>query len=209
VRIAVIGAAGRTGRHVVRQALGQGDDVVALVRHIGSLEMTHPRLSVIEADVRDVDSLREALRGCDAVVSAIGTRSAPRVDLYSAGIANIMQAMAESDIRRLSAVSAAGAFARTHRNLTFGYKLLIRTAYRALYDDLEMMETLIAASAMEWTIARPSGLTDGLHTGDYRIGLTGQPLKAGGKISREDVAGFLLKSLKVDTWLRRAVTISE
>jgi len=206
--IAVIGASGRTGRHVVRQALGQGDDVVAVVRSSGSLEMTHPRLRIAEADARDVESLRQALQGCDAVVSAIGTRAAPKVDLHSTGIANIMQAMAENDVRRLSAISAAGAFARGHRNLTFGYKLLIRTAYRALYDDLEMMETLIMASGMEWTIARPSGLTDGPRTGDYRIGLTGQPLKAGGKISREDVAGFLLKSLKVDTWLHRAVVIS-
>jgi len=206
--IAVIGAAGRTGRHVVRQALGQGDNVAALVRRSGSLEMTHPRLSVMEADVRDIESLRRTLRGCDAVVSAIGTRAAPKINLYSVGIANIMQAMAENDIRRLSAVSAAGVFARGHRNLTFGYKLLIRTAYRGLYDDLEKMETLIAASGMEWTIVRPSGLTGGPHIGEYRIGRTGQPLSAGARISREDVAGFLLKSLKVDTWLHRAVVIS-
>lgn len=208
MRIAVIGATGRTGRHVVSQALGQGDDVVALARDPSVLGVRHPRLEAYAADVRDLESLRAPLAGCDAVVSAVGERASAKTDLYSVGIANIMHAMAANDVMRLSAISAVGTFARGHRNLSLPYRLLLRTSYRTIYDDLERMETLIMASGMGWTIVRPPRLTDGERTGDYRIGLTGQPLASGSKISREDLAGFVLKSLKVDTWLHRAVVVS-
>ncbi len=208
MRIAVIGATGRTGRHIVTQALGHGDEVVAFARTPESVDLAHPRLEIVSGDVRDLDSLRAAVAGCDAVVSAIGAKPGGRVDLYSAGIANIMQAMAEHDVMRLAAISAAGTFARNDRNLTLGYRLLMRATFKGLYDDLERMETRIMASGMEWTIVRPSGLTDGPQTGEYRIGLDGRPLSAGSRVSRADVAGFVLKSLKVDTWLRRAVSIA-
>ena len=208
MRIAVIGAAGRTGRHVVEQALGHGDEVVAVARDTGALGMEHARLSVVRADVRDIDSLRRAVEGCDAAVFAVGQRPARHVDLYSVGIANLMQAMAEYDVLRLAAISAAGAFARDDHNLTLGYRLQIATTLRGFYDDLERMETRIMASGMEWTIVRPSGLTDGPLTGRYRLGLDGRPLSAGARVSRADVAAFALKSLKVATWLHRAVSIA-
>jgi len=206
MRIAVIGATGRTGRHVVEQALGQGDEVVAIARNPSA--SAHPRLKSLAADVRVIESLRPALAGCDAVISTIGARPAPKNDLYSVGIANIMQVMAESDTMRLSAVSAAGTFARNHKNLSLAYRVLVRTAYQDIYDDLERMETLIMASGMAWTIIRPPRLTNGPRTGEYRVGLTGQPLSRGGTISREDLAGFALKCVKVDTWLYRAVTLA-
>ncbi|MDP2401636.1 MAG: NAD(P)H-binding protein [Actinomycetota bacterium] len=208
MRIAVIGATGRTGRHIVEQALGQGDDVVAFARTPETLGFVHPRLQAVAGDVRDVSSLRRAVKGCDAVASAIGDKPASRVDTYSVGIANLMEAMAEHDVMRLAAISAAGTFARNDRNLSAGYRLMMRAVLRGLYDDLERMETRIMASGMQWTIVRPSGLTDGPQTGEYRVGLDGKPLSAGGRISRADVAGYTLKSLKVDTWVGRAVTLA-
>jgi putative NADH-flavin reductase len=208
MRIAVIGASGRTGRLIVEQALGQGDDVVAFARSPETLDLAHPRLKSVAGDVRDVAALRLAVQDCDAVTFAIGEKPTPEVDTYSVGISNLMEAMAELDVMRLSAVSAAGTFARNDRNLSVGYRLMMRAVPRGLYDDLERMETRIMASGMRWTIVRPAGLTDGPQTGEYRIGLNGKPLSAGGRISRADVAGFTLKSLKVDTWVGRAVTLA-
>jgi putative NADH-flavin reductase len=208
MRIAVIGASGRTGRLIAEQALGQGDDVVAFARSPETLDLAHPRLKAVAGNVRDVAELRQAVQNCDAVAFAIGDKPTPGVDTYSVGIANLMEAMAEHDVMRLAAVSAAGTFARDDRNLSVGYRLMMRATLRGLYDDLERMETRIMASGMRWTIVRPAGLTDGPQTGEYRIGLNGKPLSAGGRISRADVAGFTLKSLKVDTWVGRAVTLA-
>lgn len=208
MRIVVIGATGRTGREVVMQALGHGDEVVALAREPERMGMTHERLTIVPGDVRDLDSLRTAIAGADAVVCAIGAKPARAVDTYSVGIANVMQAMVEAGVSRIAVMSAAGTFHRTDRNLTVGYRLMLKATLGGLYDDLERMEQRIMASSLEWTIVRAAGLTDGEPTGRYRIGDHGRPLEGGQRISRADVAALLLKSLVTDRWLRRAVTVA-
>lgn len=208
MRIAVIGANGGVGAQAVEQALGHGHEVTAVVRDSASVSSSHARLRVAEADVRELETLRAALPGHDAVLSAIGAKPARSVDLYSEGISNVMYAMAEFEIPRLVAVSAAGTFHRSDRNLSMGYKLMMRAVLRGLYDDLERMEQRIMASSLEWTIVRPAGLVDTELTGRYRIGLDGRPLGEGGKISRADVAAFMLKAATIDTWLRKPVTLA-
>lgn len=208
MRIAIIGATGRTGREVVSQALGHGHHVVAIARRPERLDVAHERLTKVRADVRDIDTLRAALRGADAVIVVVGDAPARRIDTYSAGIANVMQAMAELDITRLAVMSAAGTFYRTDRHLSVAFRLLIATTYKGLYDDLERMEQRVMASGLDWTIVRAAGLTDGPLTGTYRVGETGRPLSGGQRISRADVAAFLLKAVTTDHWWRKAVTIA-
>lgn len=208
MRIVVIGATGRTGRAVVEQALGHGDEVVAFARQPERLELSHPRLTLAPGDVRELDSLRAALVGAEGVVSVIGAASGREVDTYSVGVGNIMQAMVESGVPRLAVMSASGTFHRSSRNLTVGYRMMMKATLGGLYDDLERMEQRIMASQLEWTIVRAAGLTDGEFTGVYRIGDHGKPLANGQRISRADVAALLLKSLYTDRWLRRAVTVA-
>lgn len=208
MRITVFGASGRTGLKVVEQALGHGHDVTAAVRTPEAFAISHPRLSVVRTDVRDLDEVRAAIAGCDAVISAIGAPLAKKVDLYSAGIANILQAMVENDVLRLAVVSAMGTFARKDRNIAWVYRALMMPRLAPVYDDFERMETRIMASSAEWTIVRPAGLTDGPATGHYRVSLDGRALSKGRQVSRADVAALVLKSLSVDTYLRRAVTIA-
>lgn len=209
MRIAVFGASGRTGRCVVEQALGHGDEVVATVRDPERFALTHARLRVTVADVRDLEAVRVAVSGCDAVVSAIGAPMARQVDLYSVGIGNIVQAMAENGVSRLAVVSAMGAFTRKDKNINWVYRTLMMPRLAPVYDDFERMESRVMASSLAWTIVRPTGLTDGPATGRYRVGLDGRPLPKGNRISRADVAALLLKSLSVDTYLRRVVSIAD
>ncbi len=208
VRIVVIGATGRTGRVVVEQALGHGDEVVAFAREPERLGLDHQRLTLARGDVRDLDSLRASMQEADAVISAIGAPPGRSVDIYSAGIGNIMQAMVEAQVPRLAVVSAAGTFHRNDKNIALGYRLMMKATLGGLYDDLERMEQRVMASELEWTIVRPAGLTEGELTGRYRVGDHGRPLKDGQRIARADVAALLLKSLSTDRWLRRAVTVA-
>lgn len=208
MRIAVFGASGRTGRKIVEQALGHGHDITAAVRTPESFAVSHPRLHVVHADVRDLDEVRAAIAGCDAVVSAIGAPLEKQVNLYSAGIANILQAMAEQGVLRLAVLSAVGTFARKDKNIAWAYRTLMMPRLAPVYDDLERMETRIMASSAEWTIVRPAGLTDGPATGHYRVSLDGRALRKGRQVSRADVAALALKSLSVDTYLRRTVSIA-
>jgi putative NADH-flavin reductase len=203
VKLVVFGPAGRTGRHVVERALGHGHSVTAFV-HNTALGLEHPSLTMFSGDVFDFEVVSSAVAGQTAVAFALSGAGN-----HEPGISNVIHAMAEHGVRRLSAVSAAGTFARTDRALSLGYRALVATALRSTYDDLEAMELRIMASDLDWTIVRPVGLTDDPASGDYRISLEGTMLPKATRISREDVAALVLKSLETDTYHRRAVVIAQ
>src|SRR6478752_8695699 len=109
VNIVVFGATGGTGRAVVEQAIGAGHQVTAVVRRGGSLAET-PGLRV--AVVPDWDppvDLDQAVRGQDAVISALGTAAKGPVSVCTDGVRGIIGAMSRTGVRRLVVVSAHGA----------------------------------------------------------------------------------------------------
>lgn len=75
MKLVVLGANGRTGKHVLRQAIERGADVTAVVRSEGKRPpIEHDRLRVVVGDPCDPDFLTEVFRGHDAVVSTLGGR---------------------------------------------------------------------------------------------------------------------------------------
>jgi putative NADH-flavin reductase len=203
VNVVVFGAAGRTGRHIVERALGHGHTVTAFV-HKKPLEIEHPALFVATGDVRDFEAVSSAMIGQTAVAFAISGAGN-----HEPGIANVIHAMAEQDVRRLAAVSAAGTFARKDRRLSLGYRALVATALGSTYDDLEDMEMRIMASDLDWTIVRPVGLTDDPPSGKYRVTFDGSLLTKASRISRADVASLVVKSLETDSYYRRTLVIAQ
>jgi putative NADH-flavin reductase len=77
MKIAVIGANGRTGRLVVEDALARGHQVVAVTQTDRVSEPGDDNLTGARADVHDAEALKRALVGADAVISALGDRRAP------------------------------------------------------------------------------------------------------------------------------------
>lgn len=207
MRILVIGAAGRTGRHVVEQALGHGHDVRALV-HVAPLEMVHERLESRVGDVLDFATVEDAVAGCDAVAFCVGSSGERDVRVYSEGVANVVHAMAVHNVTCLVAVSAAGVFARRDRRISLGFRTLIATVLKSVYDDMERMEQRIAASGLEWTIVRPAGLADGPQTGHYRLSQDGSILPKPGRVARADVAAIVLKAIETGAFSRRTLLIA-
>jgi putative NADH-flavin reductase len=208
MRIVVFGAAGRTGRLIAEKALGHGQDVIAF-QHSTPLALSAPRLTSISGDVRDFSSVSRAVELADAVAFALSQGATGGRDIHDAGIANVIHAMAEHDVRKLAAVSAAGTFDRSSKRLAMTYRATVALTMRAVYDDLEAMERRIMASDLDWTIVRPYGLSDGAATGDYRISLDGSLLAKASRISRADVAAVVVKALETDTYRRRAIVIAE
>ncbi|HEY5541452.1 MAG TPA: NAD(P)H-binding protein [Coriobacteriia bacterium] len=206
MRLLVFGAAGRTGRLIVGKALGHGHEVTAFT-HEPPPGPDHPRLKVAAGDVRDASSVRAAMGGHDAVAFALSTASSG-TGVHEAGIANVIYAMAENQVPRLAAVSAAGTFDRTNSRLSLARRALIATVLRTTYDDLEAMERRIMATDLAWTIVRPMGLSDDPPTGDYRVSRDGALLPKGRRVSRGDVASLVVKALETDTYWRRTVVIS-
>lgn len=206
MRILVVGAAGRTGKEIVRQALGHGHEVRALIRST-PLDIAHPALEVFSVDALDFAAVDAAMHDIDAVAFAVGAGGGKDIRVYSEGVGNVLHAMAVHGVDRLAAVSAAGAFARTDRRIALSFRALIATVLKPVYDDMERMEQRIAASGVSWTIVRPVGLTDDPQTGEYRLSLDGSLLEKSQRIPRADVAALVLKALETGAYDRRTLVI--
>lgn len=105
----IVGATGGTGRQLVEQALERGHTVTALARDPSALRVEHPRLTVIRGNVLDYRSVEAAVRGQDAVVSALGhKRFFGPTRILSEGTRNVLRAMETHRVQRFVCETALG-----------------------------------------------------------------------------------------------------
>ena len=195
--IALFGATGKTGRHVLAQALAAGHTVRALARRPEALaEAAAARLTVIAGDVLDADAVRETVRGADVVVSVFGQVKGSPPTVQTDGTQNIVDAMAEQGIRRIISLSGGGLAAEQHDRPKTPDKiikwLLQRIAPQVL-ADAEGHLLVLRASGLDFTVVRGPRLTDAPATGSYRVGWVG--VNASTQIARADLAMFILTQL--------------
>ncbi|MDQ6658421.1 MAG: SDR family oxidoreductase [Actinomycetota bacterium] len=209
MKIAVVGATGRTGSQVVEQGLARGHYVTALARNPDPASARHPNLVTVRADVLDRESIGRALHGAEAVVSALGIgTSRTSTVVYSEGIANILTAMRASSIRRVAAISAAPVGPRAEQPFIerrLAMPILDRI-FGATYADMRRMEKRLADSDVDWISLRPPRLVEKPGTGGYRLGLA--PLPKARSLTYTDLAAALLDSLDREDLYHRAAFVA-
>jgi putative NADH-flavin reductase len=205
VKLVVFGASGPTGRQVVSQGLAQGHMITAFVRNPGSLQPASG-LNIVQGDIVDAAAVAQAIRGQDAALSALGTRSGPAV--LPEGTRNIVSAMEDQGVRRFICVSSVGVGDSKAQLGPVVRWLIVGVFLRDAIAEKERQEEVIRGSHLDWTIARPGGLEDGPLTGRYRC-LANPQDKISGRpvISRADVADFMLKQLTSDEYRCRSVSL--
>ena len=208
-KILILGATGATGQQVLSQALEAGYEVTAFVRNPGGMSVQHAGLRLIAGDVTDEKpGLAEAVRGQDAVISALGRgMSFKSTNLIQRSVPPILAAMQSERVRRLIFTSAIGVGSATG-DLPLFSRMMIRFPLRDIYADKAAGEALIRRSGLEWTLVQPAQLTSGPLTRKYRAGerleLRGIP-----RISRADTAHFILRQLDDTTYIRKVVLIAD
>ncbi|HEY7655316.1 MAG TPA: SDR family oxidoreductase [Burkholderiales bacterium] len=203
MKILIVGATRGIGRQVLEQALAAGHAVTALVRDARRLDVQHDRLKVLKGDILDANSVAAAMGGQEAVCCSIGVK-VPwlTVPVFSEGTRNLLEAMKKSGVRRLVCVTGIGAGdTRGHGGLLFD-RLFFPLLLKAIYADKDRQESLIKASDVDWVIVRPGFLTNGPLTGRYRT-MTNLSGVTAGRISRADVAHFILQQLVAPSHLRQ------
>lgn len=204
MRIVIFGASGRTGRHLVRQALERGHFVTAFVRNPAKMDVSHENLSIFKGNVLHPEEVDAAVRGKDAVLSALGlTRGSPKT-ICADGIRNIISAMKKHGVKHLVVESAYGA--GNTRSKGF-YARVLWLIIKDRIKDKEEMEREIEGSGLEWVIARPVALTDGERTASYRAGAD-LKLSFSPRVSRADVADFMLSQLVSVEFVHGMPTVS-
>lgn len=204
MKLAIFGATGRSGRPLVSQALARGDDVTVLVRDAARLPQSDPNLHVITGDVHDPEAVRQTVAGADAVISVLGHRRGTGYKVLRVGSAHIVTAMRETGVRRLVVLSITAV--RDPEDRPRLADRLLETVGRVLaagvYADHMGQAATLRGSDLEWTIVRAPLLTEGPHTGSYHVGHMGGGL--GARVSRADVAEFLLQQVTDTTYIGRA-----
>lgn len=203
MNILIVGATRGVGRQLLEQALASGHAVTALARNPQRLATRHERLRILKGDILDSDSVAAAMAGQDAVCCTIGVRTPwEQPAVFSEGTRNLLQAMKKTGVGRLLCVTGIGAGnSKGHGGFLYDrifYPLLLK----GVYADKDRQESLIEASDVDWTIVRPGFLTNSPLTGNYRM-LTDMTGITAGRISRADVAHFILKELESNRHLRQ------
>ena len=208
MKLIIFGSTGGTGRELLKQALDQGHNIVAYARNPAKIDdIKHAGLQVVRGDILDPAAVESATARQEAVLSTIGA-GAERTTLREDGTRNIVEAMERTGVQRLISQSSLGV-GDSRANLSFFTKYIIVSVFlRHAFADHERQEAVIKQSSLDWTIARPSHLTDGPRTGAYRHGFPTTDRRITGKISRADVADFMLSQLADDTYLHQTPGVS-
>jgi len=201
-RILIVGATGGTGRQLVAQALERGYTVTALARNPSRLPVTHARLTVVRGDVLDAASVDAALHGQDAVLSALGhNRYLGPTRILSRGTGHLLKAMEAQGVSRFVCETSLGLGDSAFRLGLFYTFFLIPVILPFYFWDKTRQERMIAASRVPFVIVRPGALTNGAKRGVVRHGAgIGNALWAV-RISRADVAAFMLDQLDSDAYV--------
>ena len=207
-RLLLLGATGSVGRTILQQALNAGHRVTAFCRAASRIEMEHPRLRVVAGNVFEPQDVGDAVAGHDAVLVALGGGVLDRSGVRHLGTANVIAGMRKHGVHRLLCVSILGN-AESWNNLPWSYKVFVKPlVLRRAYADHALQEKAIRASDLDWTIVRPPSFTDGPATGAYQHGFahTARALRL--RISRADLAGFMLGELRERQYIRACPGIS-
>ncbi|MFT8776631.1 MAG: NAD(P)H-binding protein [Gluconacetobacter liquefaciens] len=115
--------------------------------------------------------------------------------------------MNAQNVRRLVCITGLGAGdSRGHGGFFFD-RLFLPLMLRHVYADKNRQEDVIRASALDWTIVRPTVLNDKPAHGRVRA-LTDLSGVYGGTIARADVADFVVQQLVSSTWLHKTPLIT-
>jgi putative NADH-flavin reductase len=207
LKLVVLGATGGTGLELVRHAIEHGHCVTALVRSPDRLSLFRDRITVRQGDLLNSLELEQVMKGQDAVVSGFGPRlpvSKSDANLLQKFARAVTTAMTHAGVRRVVVESVAFLFKDSIIPPAY---LLGRLLFPGIVADASAMERVFGESELGWTMVRPPELTDKPYTGRYRV-REGHLPGFGFRISRADVADFMIKAVENRALIRKVVGIS-
>jgi putative NADH-flavin reductase len=209
MKITVFGSTGGVGKELVRQALDSGWYVVAYARNPSKLTIKNERLTVVQGQLEDAEAIEHAVRGADAVISALGPGVIVKGTQLSSGTKNILSAMKKFDIRRFIAIGTASV---TDPNdlPDFKFKLIvtiIKTIVHDAYAEIIRMADAVRSTDLDWTLVRVPLLNNKPKSDRLKIGYYGRGIIRT-QLSRADLVAFMLEQIEDTQYIRKAPAIS-
>lgn len=215
MKILIIGGTGRTGRPLIEQALKRGYTVHALVRDKNKPEQKE-NLVLFEGLPTDAAVIEKAIAGCSAVLSTLNISRkndfpwaplrSPK-DLLSNTIRELIRVCEIKNCPRIILTTAWGVNETMH-DIPGWFRWFINNSnIKYPYIDHGRVEDILKECMLDWTIIRPTGLTNSKKQKEFIVTIN-NTLKPRLTISRNDVARFMLDTLEKKSYTREMVTIS-
>lgn len=204
MKVCLLGATGRTGKHILQQLLDHEHSVTVVVRNVHKLSVTSGKLTVIEGTPLDKLALAKAVQDCDAVISALNISrnsdfpwSALRTPKHF--LSTVMQMLIELceqyGVQRMIVISAWGV-ADSWKEIPGWFRWMVdKSNIGYAYKDHAVQEELLKQSLLQWSILRPVVLTNSKKAKAVRVSFQNQP-RPGLFISRGNLAAFIVQILE-------------
>jgi putative NADH-flavin reductase len=201
MKVALIGASGNIGSQLLSELRSRGHSVTSIARNPEKIA-TAPGVTSVRADIADVPTLTAALRGHDAVISAVRFRNFDPQFL--------LRAVKASGVKRLIMVGGAGSL-----EVRPGVQLIDTPDFPEVAKPeasagRSALNALRAESTLDWTFLSPSAvIAPGERTGKFRLGKDAVLVDADGKsrISIPDYAIALVDELENPRHIRLRFTV--
>ncbi len=214
MKVIIIGGSHGIGKATAEAALAAGHTATVFSRRPERIGLKHQKLRLVSGSVLDAAAVGQAIRGQQAVIItlgiptrlAIGPPLAGRSYVLSEGTHHVIAAIQKHGVRRLICETAIGA-GESRRQCTPLARFAFRVVLRWLFREKDRQEELTRGTDLDWTIIRPTALSNGPATGLYDVG---PKLRSGilTYVSRRDAADLMVRSLGDKATYRTALTVS-
>jgi putative NADH-flavin reductase len=211
MKVLLFGATGGTGLLVAQRALDVGYSVTAFIRNPSKLTISHANLNVVQGSVLDQAQIESAMPEHEAIICCLGRPALQAGFLRSQGTLNIISAMKNCKIKRLICLTSLG-YGDSKiilRNTPFVFRRIIAPLLlRSTFHDHSTQESYVAMSDLNWTIVRPGTLTNEEASRIYRTGFDYKDPTVKVKISRKDLAEYLIHIISERDTFNKTIGIS-
>jgi uncharacterized protein len=208
MNIIIFGATGMVGKQLVKQALFNGHHVKAFGRNVFTeLNMEEKNLELIKGALFDEGEVSNAIKGCDAVLSALGGGFDGTDKTRTLGIKNIITQMKKNNVKRIVAIGGLGVLNFDEETLLLEKEdypkeyLPVGLEHKKAYDYLN-------ESGLNWTFVCPPNIINHEATGSFTTDANYPPTQNNYKINAGDLAMFMLNELGKNEYVQQRVGIS-
>jgi putative NADH-flavin reductase len=216
VNIAIFGASGATGTLLTDRSLAAGHSVTALLRTPEKFPL-RDKVHVLQGNAFDPVAVRRTIEGVDVVLSALGARSLKKEDVLERAVPLIIAAMQQTasqpkPVRRIIVLGSAGALPTSLDKQPAWRRWIVQNILYSTLLKWPIASQIsqwndLAHSGLDWTMVMPPMLTNAPARGTYRIDADALP-RNGSRISRHDVANFMMQQITDSQWIRKGVYIA-
>jgi putative NADH-flavin reductase len=216
MNIAIFGASGATGTLLTQRCLVAGYNVTALLRTPEKFPL-RDQVHIVQGSAFDFVSVRQTIEGADVVLSALGAKSLKKEDVLERAVPQIIAAMQQTasqprPVRRIIVLGSAGALPTSLDKQPAWRRWMVQNIVYKTFLKWPIASQIsqwnnLSRSDLDWTMVMPPMLTNTTSRGIYRIDGDALP-RNGSRISRADVADFMMQQIDNPQWIRKGVYIS-